>query len=63
MAVVVMHATQGDKEWVITRGHAHIIHDGDVGMAQAVSYAARRMFENLDRKGDKQIYCKKEDMK
>lgn len=63
VAVVAMHATQGDKEWVITRGHAHIIHNGDVGMAQAVSYAARRMFENLDRQGDKQIYCKKEDMK
>ena len=63
VAVVAMHATQGDKEWVITRGHAHIIHNGDVGMAQAVSYAARRMFENLDRQGDKQIYFKKEDMK
>ena len=63
VAVVAMHATQGDKEWVITRGHAHIIHNGDVGMAQAVSYAARRMFESLDRQGDKQIYFKKEDMK
>lgn len=63
VAVVAMHATQGNKEWVITRGHAHIIHDGDVGMAQAVSFAARRMFENLDRQGDKQIYFKKEDMK
>lgn len=58
VAVVTMNATQGEKAWVYARGHAHIIHDGEVGMAQAVSYAARRMFETLDRKQSKQIYFK-----
>ena len=57
-AVVAMIATQGEKSWVYARGHAHILHDGEVGMAQAVSYASKRMFESLDRKQDKQIYFK-----
>lgn len=58
VAVVTMIATQGDKTWVYARGHAHIIHDGEVGMAQAISYAARRMFEALDKQQDKKIYFK-----
>lgn len=58
VAVVTMMATQGDKTWVFARGHAHIIHDGEVGMAQAISYAARRMFETLDKQQDKKIYFK-----
>ena len=58
VAVVTMNATQGDKEWIYARGHAHILHDGEVGMAQAVSYAARRMFESLDKKQETKIYCR-----
>jgi hypothetical protein len=58
VAVVTMIAKQGDKTWVYARGHAHILHDGEVGMAQAVSYASKRMFESLDKKQDKQIYFK-----
>jgi hypothetical protein len=57
-AVVAMMATQGEKTWVYARGHAHILHDGAVGMAQAVSYASKRMFESLDRKSDNKIYFK-----
>lgn len=60
VAVVTMNATQGDKTWVHSRGHAHIIHDGEVGMAQAVSYAARRMFEALDTQRKDRIYVKEE---
>lgn len=58
VAVVTMNATQGEKTWVYARGHAHILHDGPVGMAQAISYAAKRMFESLDKKQTKQIYFK-----
>lgn len=58
VAVVCMIAHQGDKTWVYARGHAHILHDGAVGMAQAVSYASKRMFESLDTAQDKQIYFK-----
>lgn len=58
VAVVAMIATQGEKSWVYARGHAHILHDGEVGMAQAVSFAAKRMFESLDTKQENQIYFK-----
>lgn len=58
VAVTIMNAHQGDKTWVHARGHAHIIHDGEVGMAQAVSYSARRMFESLDTRQKNRIYVK-----
>lgn len=60
VAVTTMIATQGDKTWVYARGHAHILHDGEVGMAQAVSYSARRMFESLDSKQENKIYLKED---
>ena len=58
VAVITMTATQGLKTWVYARGHAHVLHDGEVGMAQAVSYAAKRMFESLDSRQENQIYFK-----
>ena len=58
VAIATMIATQGDKTWIYARGHAHIIHDGAIGLAQAISYASRRMFESLDRKQDKPVYFK-----
>lgn len=58
VAVVTMIATQGEKTWIYARGHAHILHDGAVGMAQAVSFAAKRMFESLDAKNENPIYLK-----
>jgi hypothetical protein len=53
-----MLAKQGEKTWVHARGHAHILHDGAVGEAQAISYAAKRMFESLDTKNENRIYFK-----
>ncbi len=58
VAVSTMVAHQGDRTWIYARGHAHIIHDGEVGLAQAVSLSARRMFESLDTQNEKKIYCK-----
>lgn len=58
VAVVCMIAKQGEQTWVHARGHAHILHDGAVGEAQAVSYAAKRMFESLDTKQENRIYFK-----
>ena len=60
-AIVYMNAKQGNKGWVVARGHAHILHDGEAGMAQAVSFAAKRMFESLDTMNQdksKRIYFK-----
>ena len=58
VAVVCMIAHQGGSSWVKARGHAHILHDGEVGMAQAVSYASKRMFESLDKANSNRIYFK-----
>lgn len=58
VAVSTMVAHQGDRTWIYARGHAHIIHDGEVGLAQAVSLSARRMFESLDVKSENRIYHK-----
>ena len=58
VAVVTMIATQGEKSCVYARGHAHILHDGEVGMAQAISFAARRMFESLDKQQENKIYVR-----
>lgn len=58
VAVVTMNATQGEKTWIYSRGHAHILHDGEVGMAQAISFAARRMFESLDKQQENKIYVR-----
>lgn len=58
VAVVAMIAKQGEKAWCYARCHAHILHDGEVGMAQAVSFAAKRMFESLDTKQENKIYFK-----
>lgn len=60
VAVVAMIAKQGDETWVYARGHAHILHNGEVGLAQAISYAARRMFESLDSKQENRIYFKEQ---
>jgi hypothetical protein len=46
----------------VARGHGHIIHEGAIGIAQAVSYASRRVLYVLDDKqpeGQK-IYAKGE---
>lgn len=58
VVVVEMNATQGLKTWCHARGHGHVLHDGAVGVAQAVSYAAKRMFEALDTKQENKIYFK-----
>lgn len=58
VAVVAMVATQGNKTWIHARGHAHILHDGDVGLAHAISFASKRMFKELDIKQENPIYFK-----
>ena len=32
---------------IISKGHGHVIHAGDVGIAQAASYATKRMYFNM----------------
>ncbi len=34
----------------IAKGHGHIIHDGEIGIAQAASYALKKILQNLTEK-------------
>ena len=59
VVVVRLLDASGDE---VARGHGHIIHEGALGIAQAVSYASRRVLYVLDDKqpeGQK-IYAKGE---
>ena len=39
---------KGDKTSLICRGHGHIFHDGAVDVAQAASYALKKITEKLN---------------
>ena len=42
--VIAMLLKNGEQ---IARGHGHIIHGGDIGIAQAISYACKRIWFEL----------------
>ena len=43
----VVIATLFEDESPLAKGHGHLIHDGELGIAQAASYACKRLFENM----------------
>ena len=43
--IVVVRMLCGEEE--IVRGHGHIIHEGNLGLAQATSYAFKKLYEKL----------------
>lgn len=47
LVLVRFYKLQDGKKVEIARGHGHIIHTGDMGVAQAASYAFKRIFEQL----------------
>lgn len=47
LAVVRMIESKDGEEREIAKGHGHIFHDGAYGIAQAVSYAMKRIAEEL----------------
>lgn len=50
VAAVEMHEICGKKKTFLTRGHGHILHEGAYGIAQAVSYALKHIYQNLEEK-------------
>lgn len=42
------YETKGDHRKMVARGHGHIFHDGSLGIAQAASYALKRIYQNLE---------------
>lgn len=46
------YSIKGEKKSLIARGHGHIFHDGELGIAQAASYALKRIYMLLNGDGD-----------
>ena len=48
VVIATLYEECGDKiRKILRRGHGHIIHDGELGIAQAASYACRRLYESI----------------
>lgn len=45
--LIIARMFSGEEKKLIGQGHGHIFHDGALGIAQAASYAAKKMYENM----------------
>lgn len=48
VVVARLYETKDGEEKEIAKGHGHIIHEGAIGIAQASSYALKRIYEDLN---------------
>lgn len=48
VVIGIIYKVQDDVRKEVFRGHAHIIHEGDEGVAQACCYAYRQAFAAID---------------
>ncbi len=48
VVVAIFYEVKGDEKTEIGRGHGHIIHDGAMGIAQASSYALKKIYEKIN---------------
>jgi hypothetical protein len=50
VVLVKFYEIGADSKTEIARGHGHIIHEGAIGIAQAASYALKKIHQNLSEK-------------
>ncbi len=48
LVIARMYEVKGDHKKMIARGHGHIFHDGALGIAQAASYALKKLYQKLE---------------
>lgn len=48
VVVVNFYEVTDDSKTIVARGHAHILHDGALGIVQATSYATRRALLSIN---------------
>lgn len=48
VVVAIFYEVKGDEKTEIGRGHGHILHDGAMGIAQASSYALKKLYEKMN---------------
>lgn len=54
LVVARLYETKGDARKLIARGHGHIFHDGVYGIAQAASYALKKIYRFLEGDDDEE---------
>lgn len=47
VVIATLYEASGDQMKVICKDHGHLIHDGEVGIAQAASYACNRLWRKI----------------
>ena len=52
VVVAILYEMTEDSKTEIARGHGHIIHEGALGIAQASSYALKKIYYKLNDGGD-----------
>jgi hypothetical protein len=48
VVVAIFYEVIGDTKTEIARGHGHIIHQGALGIAQAASYALKKLYKKMN---------------
>lgn len=48
LVIARLYEVVGDQKYEVARGHGHIFHDGIIGIAQAASYALKKIYEELN---------------
>lgn len=48
IVVATMYKVENGKKESIKCGHGHVLHDGIIGIAQATSYATKKLFESIN---------------
>lgn len=48
VVVAIFYELEGESKTEIARGHGHIIHDGALGIAQAASYALKKLYAKMN---------------
>lgn len=47
VVIASLYEQEGDTTRPLAKGHGHLIHEGANGIAQAASYACKKLYENL----------------
>lgn len=47
VVIATLYEETEDTKSVLAKGHAHLIHEGELGIAQAASYACKRLYQSL----------------
>lgn len=47
VVIATLYESVGGVQKPLRKGHGHLIHEGDVGIAQAASYACMRLYKSM----------------